>query len=151
MADVQPPPARAAHGLMDRPESRAPADHGQLAPHVAQLDLLVGDLGEVALEMQVLVPTERGLARALEKGLRHVAVFGSATETFARRNLNRGLDDQFAMFEPTVARARAPGLDVRAYVSMCFGDPWEGPVAVDQVRGERFDDVVMFWVAEEGD
>ena len=30
------------------------------------------------------------------------------------------------MFEPTVRRARDAGLDVRAYVSMCFGDPWEG-------------------------
>ena len=37
------------------------------------------------------------------------------------------------MFEPTVRRARDAGLDVRAYVSMCFGDPWEGDVPVDQV------------------
>jgi hydroxymethylglutaryl-CoA lyase len=37
------------------------------------------------------------------------------------------------MFEPTVRRARDAGLDVRAYVSMCFGDPWEGSVPVDQV------------------
>jgi hydroxymethylglutaryl-CoA lyase len=83
--------------------------------------------------MPVLVPNERGLDRALEKRLRHVASGGSATETFARRNLNRGLDEQFTMFEPTVARARAAGLDVRAYVSMCFGDPWEGAVPIEQV------------------
>jgi hydroxymethylglutaryl-CoA lyase len=37
------------------------------------------------------------------------------------------------MFEPVVRRARDAGLDVRAYVSMCFGDPWEGQVPVDQV------------------
>jgi len=30
-------------------------------------------------------------------------------------------------------RARTAGLDVRAYVSMCFGDPWEGPVDIAQV------------------
>lgn len=105
----------------------------QLADAADLLDLLVDRLGEAALEMPVLVPNERGLDRALEKGVRHVAIFGSATETFARRNLNRDLDGQFAMFEPTVARARAAGLDVRAYVSMCFGDPWEGAVPVDQV------------------
>jgi hydroxymethylglutaryl-CoA lyase len=79
------------------------------------------------------VPNERGLDRALELGARHIAIFGSATETFARKNLNRSLDEQFAMFEPTVRRAREAGLDVRAYVSMCFGDPWEGAVPVDQV------------------
>ncbi|MGH3371942.1 MAG: hydroxymethylglutaryl-CoA lyase, partial [Nocardioidaceae bacterium] len=71
--------------------------------------------------------------RALEVGVREIAIFGSATETFARRNLNRSLDEQFAMFEPTVRRAREAGMDVRAYVSMCFGDPWEGDVPVEQV------------------
>jgi hydroxymethylglutaryl-CoA lyase len=97
------------------------------------VDALVADLGDAARDMPVLVPNERGLDRALEKGLRHVAVFGSATETFARKNLNRSLDEQFAMFEPTVRRARDAGLDVRAYVSMCFGDPWEGQVPIEQV------------------
>ena len=37
------------------------------------------------------------------------------------------------MFAPVVARALDAGAWVRAYVSMCFGDPWEGPVPVDQV------------------
>jgi len=81
----------------------------------------------------VLVPNERGLDRALAAGVRHIAIFASATESFARRNLNRSLDEQFTMFEPVVARARAEGLEVRGYVSMCFGDPWEGPVGADQV------------------
>ena len=106
----------------------------QLADAAELLDLLAGlDLSEVPLP--VLVPNERGLDRAIEKGVRHIAIFGSATETFAQRNLNRSLDEQFAMFEPTVRRAREAGMDVRAYVSMCFGDPWEGPVPVDQVVG----------------
>jgi hydroxymethylglutaryl-CoA lyase len=81
----------------------------------------------------VLVPNERGLDRALAAGVIEIAIFASATEAFARRNLNRSLDEQFAMFAPVVGRARAEGLDVRGYVSMCFGDPWEGPVPVDQV------------------
>ncbi len=84
-------------------------------------------------ELPVLVPNERGLDRALELGCRHVAIFGSATETFAKKNLNRSLDEQFAMFEPVVRRARDAGADVRAYVSMCFGDPWEGAVPIEQV------------------
>jgi hydroxymethylglutaryl-CoA lyase len=106
----------------------------QLADAAELLDLLE-DLpsGPGSIPMPVLVPNERGLDRAIEKGVQHIAIFGSATETFARRNLNRSLDEQFAMFEPTVARAREHGMDVRAYVSMCFGDPWEGDVPVDQV------------------
>jgi hydroxymethylglutaryl-CoA lyase len=81
----------------------------------------------------VLVPNERGLDRALAKGCTDIAIFGSATETFAQRNLNRSVDESIAMFAPVVERARREGLDVRAYVSMCFGDPWEGDVPIEQV------------------
>jgi hydroxymethylglutaryl-CoA lyase len=107
----------------------------QLADAADLLDLLedLDGFDTGAVPMPVLVPNERGLDRAIEKGVRHIAIFGSATETFAQRNLNRSLDEQFTMFEPTVRRAREAGMDVRAYVSMCFGDPWEGEVPVDQV------------------
>jgi hydroxymethylglutaryl-CoA lyase len=81
----------------------------------------------------VLVPNERGLDRALEAGVREIAIFASATETFAAKNLNSTLDEQFAMFTPTVRRALDEGLSVRGYVSMCYGDPWEGDVPIDQV------------------
>jgi len=107
--------------------------HPRWVPQLADAAELMTMLGEDGRDHPVLVPNERGLDRALELGLRHVAIFGSATETFAQKNLNRSLDEQFAMFEPTVRRAREAGLDVRAYVSMCFGDPWEGAVPVEQV------------------
>ncbi|MCW2761691.1 MAG: hydroxymethylglutaryl-CoA lyase [Marmoricola sp.] len=107
--------------------------HPKWVPQLADAGELMQILGETAKSLPVLVPNERGLDRALELGCEHIAIFGSATETFAQRNLNRSLDEQFAMFEPTVTRARAAGMDVRAYVSMCFGDPWEGDVPIDQV------------------
>jgi hydroxymethylglutaryl-CoA lyase len=107
--------------------------HPKWVPQLADAEELMTRLGETGRGLPVLVPNERGLDRALELGLQHIAIFGSATETFAQKNLNRSLDEQFAMFEPTVTRAREHGLDVRAYVSMCFGDPWEGRVPVEQV------------------
>lgn len=107
--------------------------HPKWVPQLADAAELVERLGADGRRHPVLVPNERGLDRALELGCQHVAIFGSATETFARRNLNRSLEEQFTMFEPTVTRARAAGLDVRAYISMCFGDPWEGDVPVGQV------------------
>ena len=109
------------------------ADAGELLDLLAKGGLDRLDQRNGLDRLPVLVPNERGLDRALELGCRHVAIFGSATETFARKNLNRSLDEQFAMFEPTVTRAREAGMDVRAYVSMCFGDPWEGDVPVEQV------------------
>jgi hydroxymethylglutaryl-CoA lyase len=106
----------------------------QLADAEKLLDLLPSVLGpdHAGLRAPVLVPNMRGLARALDRGVREVAVFGSATETFAKRNLNRTYDEQFEMIAPVVTGAREAGLAVRAYVSMCFGDPWEGDVPVER-------------------
>lgn len=105
----------------------------QLADAADLMTGLVDDLGDTARDLPVLVPNDRGLDRALALGLRHVAVFASATETFANKNLNRGVESQFEMFEPVVARALKNGVDVRGYVSMCFGDPWEGAVEPEEV------------------
>ena len=103
----------------------------QLADAAALVELLRGD--DETLAHPVLVPNERGLDRALAAGCTHVAVFASATETFAAKNLNSTVADQMTMFAPVVERALAAGATVRAYVSMCFGDPWEGPVDPDVV------------------
>ncbi|MFE6028126.1 hydroxymethylglutaryl-CoA lyase [Streptomyces niveus] len=108
--------------------------HPKWVPQLADAERLfpmVRDLESVRLP--VLVPNDRGLDRALALGVRQVAVFASATESFAKANLNRSLDESLSMFEPVVERARAERLHVRGYLSMCFGDPWEGPVPVDQV------------------
>ena len=104
-------------------------------PQLADARELLADLGDLGKgpRRPVLVPNERGLDDALAAGVGAVAVFGSATETFARKNLNRTVAESIEMFRPVVARAKEAGLWVRAYVSMCFGDPWEGPVPVEQV------------------
>ncbi|MCU1602455.1 MAG: yngG [Frankiales bacterium] len=87
------------------------------------------------VRMPVLVPNDKGLNRALDAGVREIAVFGSATETFAQKNLNRSVAESLEMFRPVVDRARGAGLMARGYLSMCFGDPWEGPVDPHVVAG----------------
>ncbi|HET9871244.1 MAG TPA: hydroxymethylglutaryl-CoA lyase [Propionibacteriaceae bacterium] len=76
----------------------------------------------------VLVPNERGYQRARAAGVQQIAVFVSATERFAQENLGTSLDGALAMAEAVIDRAVGDGLAVRGYVSMCFGDPWEGRV-----------------------
>ena len=60
----------------------------------------------------VLVPNERGLDRALDAGVGAVAIFGSATETFAQKNLGRSRAESVQMFAPVVRRAQEAGNDV---------------------------------------
>ncbi|MGW0836643.1 hydroxymethylglutaryl-CoA lyase [Streptomyces prunicolor] len=108
--------------------------HPKWVPQLAdaeQLFPLVRDLPGVHLP--VLVPNARGLDRALALKATRVAVFASATESFAKANLNRTVDESLAVFAPVVARAKDEGAHVRGYVSMCFGDPWEGAVPIAQV------------------
>ncbi|MFF1283528.1 hydroxymethylglutaryl-CoA lyase [Streptomyces sp. NPDC058299] len=100
------------------------ADAEELYPRVSDLD---------GVDLPVLVPNRRGLDRALALGARRVAVFASATESFAKANLNRTVDESLAVFEPVVRQAKDAGAHVRGYVSMCFGDPWEGAVPSQQV------------------
>ena len=102
-------------------------------PQLADARELLELLGPLPGRHPVLVPNERGLERALACGVREIAVFASASESFSRRNLNRSIEDSLAMFEPVVGRARRAGVAVRGYISMCFGDPWEGEVAVQRV------------------
>ena len=98
-------------------------------PQLGDAEELLALLGpEQPPRAPVLVPNVRGLERALACGAREVAVFASATESFARRNLNSTVAESLEMFAPVVAGARDAGLPVRGYVSMCFGDPWEGAV-----------------------
>jgi hydroxymethylglutaryl-CoA lyase len=108
--------------------------HPKWVPQLADAEALLAAIRPApGVRYPVLVPNERGLDRALALGVRDIAVFGSATETFARRNLNRTVDESLAMFAPVVARAREAGLSVRGYLSMCFGDPWEGEVPIARV------------------
>ncbi|GHB40791.1 hydroxymethylglutaryl-CoA lyase [Streptomyces cirratus] len=107
--------------------------HPKWVPQLADAEELFPLLADVDAALPVLVPNERGLDRALALGATRIAVFGSATETFAARNLNRTVAESLAMFEPVVARAKEHRAHVRGYLSMCFGDPWEGAVPLPQV------------------
>jgi hydroxymethylglutaryl-CoA lyase len=108
--------------------------HPKWVPQLADAAELIEVLERVpGVRYPVLVPNERGLDRAIESGIADIAIFASATESFAARNLNRTVAKSLTMFEPVVRRARDAGLRVRGYLSMCFGDPWEGTVPIDQV------------------
>ncbi|MFF5971838.1 hydroxymethylglutaryl-CoA lyase [Streptomyces sp. NPDC012769] len=107
--------------------------HPKWVPQLADAEELFPQVRDLPVRLPVLVPNERGLDRALALGAREVAVFASATESFAKANLNRTVDEALAMFAPTVTRAIEAGLKVRGYLSMCFGDPWEGAVPIEQV------------------
>jgi isopropylmalate/homocitrate/citramalate synthase len=80
-----------------------------------------------------LTPNARGLERARSAGVRAVAVFTAASESFAKRNINMSIGESLATFATVVKAARAEGMWVRGYVSTAFGCPYEGAVPQENV------------------
>jgi hydroxymethylglutaryl-CoA lyase len=101
-------------------------------PQLADADDVVRSLGALRGRHPVLVPNQKGLERALACGVTEIAVFASATESFATRNLNCTIAESLKTFATIVGLAKEAGVAARGYVSMCFGDPWEGDVATAQ-------------------
>jgi hydroxymethylglutaryl-CoA lyase len=76
----------------------------------------------------VLVPNERGMARAEAAGADALAVFTAATDAFTQRNIGMTIDESLAAFEPVLRRAADLGWWRRGYVSTAFGCPYTGAV-----------------------
>ncbi len=76
----------------------------------------------------VLVPNEKGMQRALAAGASEIAVFTAASETFNRKNINAGIDESLARFEPVAALARQHDIAMRGYISCVLGCPYEGKI-----------------------
>lgn len=101
----------------------------------------MADAGEVlallppapGVTWSVLVPNLRGLERALEAGVKRVAVFTAASETFSQKNTNRSIARSLEEFGPLIARALAEGVTVRGYVSTAWVCPYEGDVPREAV------------------
>ena len=81
-----------------------------------------------------LVPNEKGLERAIESGIKRIAVFTAASESFTKKNINMTIDGSLATFTPVIAKALAGGISVRGYLSTCFVCPYEGDIGREKVR-----------------
>ena len=80
-----------------------------------------------------LVPNAKGLQRALNAGVKHIAVFTAASETFTQRNIGRTIAESLAAFRLMMQDAHDAGCHVRAYVSTAFVCPYEGRILPAQV------------------
>jgi hydroxymethylglutaryl-CoA lyase len=85
------------------------------------------------VEYPVLVPNMKGLERAIESGVKSIAIFTASSDTFNKRNINMTIDESFENYAPVAARAIGEGMRVRGYISTAFGCPYEGDVAPERV------------------
>jgi hydroxymethylglutaryl-CoA lyase len=102
------------------------ADADALVPRLPRAGVATRESG--AVRYPVLVPNERGMARAEAAGASALAVFTAATDAFTRHNIGMTVDESLAAFEPVLRRAADLGWWRRGYVSTAFGCPYTGAV-----------------------
>jgi isopropylmalate/homocitrate/citramalate synthase len=102
----------------------------QMADHSEVLKTLRRKPG---VSYPVLVPNMKGFEAAVAAGAEEIAVFGAASETFSRKNINASIAESLERFAPVAEAARAKGIRVRGYISCVVGCPYEGAVKPDAV------------------
>ena len=102
----------------------------QMADHT---EVLAGIRRQPGVSYPVLTPNLKGFQAALAAGAAEVAVFGAASESFSRRNINCSIAESLERFRPVTEAARQSGVKVRGYISCVLGCPYEGDVAPARV------------------
>jgi hydroxymethylglutaryl-CoA lyase len=109
--------------------------HPRAVPRMADADTVFRAITRwPGVRYVALVPNPRGLDRALAAGVQDLALFVAATESFSRANINRTIEQSLDDARVVIAGARPHNVNVRAYISVAFGCPYEGPVPPSRVR-----------------
>lgn len=101
------------------------ADGAALYPSVKDL--------ESKVSLPCLVPNMKGLENALKLGVKEIAVFTAASDTFNHKNTNVTISQSFERIGPVIELALKEKLKVRGYVSTAFGCPYEGQIKKEVV------------------
>jgi len=102
------------------------ADHSEIMAAVTQLN-------HPNVSYPVLVPNIKGFQSALKSGAKEIAIFGAASESFSRKNINCSIEESLRRFDAVMEAAKENDIKVRGYVSCVVGCPYEGPISPDQV------------------
>ncbi len=92
-------------------------------------EVLAGIQRSADVRYPVLVPNMKGFEHALAAGAREIAVFGAASETFSRKNIDCSIDESLKRFGAVCDAARNNNIAVRGYISCVLGCPYEGDIA----------------------
>jgi hydroxymethylglutaryl-CoA lyase len=111
----------------------------QMADHTEVLERIRRKPG---VSYPVLTPNLKGFEAARAAGATEVAIFGAASESFSRRNINCSIAESLDRFRPVAEAAEKNNVKVRGYVSCVLGCPYEGEVSprqVAEVAGALYD------------
>lgn len=87
----------------------------------------------VGVSYPMLVPNLKGLELAHQAGVKEIALFAAATETFSQKNTNCSIAESIDRFNAVIDQAQALEMKIRGYISCVLGCPYEGEVSSDTV------------------
>ncbi len=102
----------------------------QMADHT---EVLEGIRRKPGVSYPVLTPNLKGFEAACAAGATEVAVFGAASESFSKKNINCSIAESLERFRPVAEAAQKAGIKVRGYISCVLGCPYEGDIAPARV------------------
>ena len=103
-------------------------------PQMADSDKVMDQINRKAgVSYPVLTPNMQGLEAAIAAKAGEVAIFGAASETFSKKNINCSIEESLERFTPVCESALASGMCVRGYISCVLGCPYEGEIEPDAV------------------
>jgi hydroxymethylglutaryl-CoA lyase len=104
----------------------------QMADHTEVMERIRRKPG---VSYPVLTPNLKGFEAARAAGATEVAIFGAASETFSKKNINCSIAESLDRFRPVVSEAKKNDIKLRGYVSCVLGCPYEGDIAPEKVAG----------------
>lgn len=108
-------------------------------PQMADTDKVLDKLNantalkQAGVKYAALTPNLKGLEGAIQHKADEVAIFGAASESFTKKNINCSIKESLQRFEAVVAQAQQVNLPVRGYVSTIIGCPYEGDIQPEVV------------------
>lgn len=96
-------------------------------------DLFLKISKRAGITYSALTPNMMGFEAALNVGVKEIAIFAAASESFSQRNINCSINESLQRFKSVMEAARQHGISVRGYVSCVLGCPYEGDITPDQV------------------
>lgn len=108
--------------------------HPKIIPQLADAEEVIKALKpNDNIIYSALVPNMKGLERAIQSGIKRIAVFTAASETFTKKNINMTIQESLDTFKPVIKSALENRISVRGYISTCFICPYEGNIKKEKV------------------
>ena len=85
------------------------------------------------VHFSALVPNEYGMQKAMQAGIKDIAIFTAASDLFNQHNINCSIEESLKRIHPIMELARTQDIQVRAYISCALGCPYQGAINPKEV------------------